>query len=359
MTDKPRSRHIPKEEVTDLLEESRSRCCLCRVFIDPAQYDPEVLFGSLEKHHIIHFSLGGLHSHKNLLLACANCHTQIHQAPEKYPMDELREKKRHWVEMRDVVPAELELPGEGEGSVQVTFSVEALNLQYTITAPPQATVGELALFVGESILKPLDEYDGYKPLPPGEIGLALRSDSEAILAPALSLGEIELAPGDALVANVPARRIRVFPPPIFDRRGEGEPAAREPAAEPRLREVASEPERDSEQPVWERRYSFEPEMVFVLAGPFWMGTDRGRLEAARVRWEEWMERETPYHQVTLPDYWIGKYPVTNGEYRAFVEGRGYQTRAYWTGAQRRAAETAHPSIIKAIRNQDGQQVEPR
>jgi len=245
-------------------------------------------------------------------------------------VDELRDKKRHWVGMRDVVPAELALPDEGEDSIQVAFSVDGLNLQYAITVPPQATVGELALFVGESILKPLDEYDGYRPLPPGEIGLALRSDTEAILDPALPVAEIQLAPGDALVANVPARRIRVIPPPIPHLLGddEGEPAAREP----RLREAAPEREQDFERRVWERRYPFEPEMVFVPAGSFLMGTDRERLERAGTVWQDWMERETPYHQVTLPGYWIGRFPVTNAEYQAFVEDGGYRARVYWTEA---------------------------
>jgi len=230
---------------------------------------------------------------------------------------------------------------------QVTFSVDGLNLQYTITAPPQATVADLALFVGENILKPLDVYDGYKPLPPDEIGLALRSDTEAILDPALPLGAIELMSGDVLVANVPARRIRVIPPPIprLLGHGEGEPETQEPAAEPRLREVAperesaaeepqqeDEPGREHERPTWERRYPFEPEMVFVPAGPFWMGSDRRRLERAGVEWWSWFESELPQHQVALPDYWIGQYPVTNAQYRAFIEGGGYRTRAYWTEA---------------------------
>jgi 5-methylcytosine-specific restriction endonuclease McrA len=82
MTDKPRSRHIPKEEVAKLLEESRSRCCLCRVLIDPERDDPETLFDTLEKHHIILFSEGGEHTVENLLLVCANCHTKMGVYPK-------------------------------------------------------------------------------------------------------------------------------------------------------------------------------------------------------------------------------------------------------------------------------------
>jgi formylglycine-generating enzyme required for sulfatase activity len=45
-----------------------------------------------------------------------------------------------------------------------------------------------------------------------------------------------------------------------------------------------------------------------------------------------LPKPLPQHEVVLPGYWIGKYPVTNAGYRAFVEGEGYQMRAYWTEA---------------------------
>ncbi|MBN1657213.1 MAG: SUMF1/EgtB/PvdO family nonheme iron enzyme, partial [Anaerolineae bacterium] len=52
-------------------------------------------------------------------------------------------------------------------------------------------------------------------------------------------------------------------------------------------------------------------LVEVPAGPFWMGEDGD--SAAR-----------PRHEVTLAVFRIGKYPVTVGQFRAFVEGSGYR-----------------------------------
>ena len=66
--------------------------------------------------------------------------------------------------------------------------------------------------------------------------------------------------------------------------------------------------------------------VLVPAGPFPMGSDEG------------LDDETPVHAVELDDYWIAKFPVTVGQFRAFVEATGYVTDAergqgswQWTG----------------------------
>ncbi len=44
----------------------------------------------------------------------------------------------------------------------------------------------------------------------------------------------------------------------------------------------------------------------------------------------WFNREQPQHTVSLKTYSISKYPVTVGEYRKFVNSKGYQERTYWT-----------------------------
>jgi formylglycine-generating enzyme required for sulfatase activity/class 3 adenylate cyclase len=56
------------------------------------------------------------------------------------------------------------------------------------------------------------------------------------------------------------------------------------------------------------------EMVLIPAGDFLMG--------------EGSER----HALSLPDYRLGRYPLTNAEYRAFVEAGGYGDRRWWTDA---------------------------
>jgi formylglycine-generating enzyme required for sulfatase activity len=336
----PRSRYIPKEVATRLLEEACHRCCLCRVLIDPKRFNDESLFDSLEKHHIHHFSEGGGHTEDNLVLVCANCHTQIHQHPENYPVDVLREKKRHWIGMKDVVPAELRMADAADGAVLLIFSVESLNLQYLISAPPQATVSELALFVGEKILKPLGEYDGHDDwLYPEKVGLALRSAPEARLDPGLGLGELQLAPGDALVAHVPTTVIPVVIPPGTGVGKDEEPRAREESQE---RKAEVEPRR--------RLHILEPEMVRIPAGEFWIGTDRLALELAEVKWGSWMERETPYHQVYLPAYEIGMYPVTNAQYAAFVRATGHGAPRHWKGGQIPPGEENHPVVYVSWRD---------
>jgi formylglycine-generating enzyme required for sulfatase activity len=57
------------------------------------------------------------------------------------------------------------------------------------------------------------------------------------------------------------------------------------------------------------------------------------LEAAR-KWRDKgrFGQEQPQHEVVLPEYRIGKYPLTVGEYRLFVQGGGYRHKCFWTEA---------------------------
>jgi formylglycine-generating enzyme required for sulfatase activity len=97
-------------------------------------------------------------------------------------------------------------------------------------------------------------------------------------------------------------------------------------------------------------------MVYVPAGPFLMGTTKEEAEALIEEFGEErrsiIEREIPQHKVALPGYYIGRYPVTNAAFAAFVDATGYQTEAetggggwvYQRGWQQvEGADWRHPS----------------
>ena len=50
-----------------------------------------------------------------------------------------------------------------------------------------------------------------------------------------------------------------------------------------------------------------PDMVLILEGSFLMGSEEGQ------------ENERPVHRVWLDSFRMGKFPVTNREYRIFVD----------------------------------------
>jgi formylglycine-generating enzyme required for sulfatase activity len=58
------------------------------------------------------------------------------------------------------------------------------------------------------------------------------------------------------------------------------------------------------------RLPFQPEMVFVEGGTFQMGSNNGASD------------EKPIHPVTLSDFYIGKYEVTNAQFCAFLNEKG-------------------------------------
>ncbi len=62
----------------------------------------------------------------------------------------------------------------------------------------------------------------------------------------------------------------------------------------------------------------EGEMVYIPAGEFIMGSDKGDND------------EKPQHTVYLDAFYIDKYEVTNAQYRTFMEAGGYDNRTFWT-----------------------------
>jgi formylglycine-generating enzyme required for sulfatase activity len=74
-------------------------------------------------------------------------------------------------------------------------------------------------------------------------------------------------------------------------------------------------------------------MVYVEAGPFLMGTTEEEIEAIVAEYgEDNRQFEGMQHEVELPGYYIGRYPVTNEAYAEFIAAGGYETREYWTEA---------------------------
>ena len=84
----------------------------------------------------------------------------------------------------------------------------------------------------------------------------------------------------------------------------------------------------------------ESNLVHIPAGSFVMGTSEIQIDRLAIRdmlakkWKDkgYFGRESPQHRVTLDSYFIGKYPVTVEEFRAFVKMGGYHSNEYWSEA---------------------------
>jgi formylglycine-generating enzyme required for sulfatase activity len=77
-----------------------------------------------------------------------------------------------------------------------------------------------------------------------------------------------------------------------------------------------------------------PDMVWVLGGTFRMGSDKHYPE------------EAPSHRVTVSGFWMDRTPVTNREFRKFVNATGYMTFAE-TRPDAKDYPGALPHMLKA------------
>jgi formylglycine-generating enzyme required for sulfatase activity len=80
---------------------------------------------------------------------------------------------------------------------------------------------------------------------------------------------------------------------------------------------------------------YEPETILIPAGAFLMGSPEG---------SDIPLYETPQHSVELPDYRIGKFPVTNEQYAVFVAqtGRLVEPALDWPGQAPSKKLERHP-----------------
>lgn len=76
------------------------------------------------------------------------------------------------------------------------------------------------------------------------------------------------------------------------------------------------------------------DMVEVPAGEFLMGSSVEEIERLKAEapsyMHDWFDDESPQRRVYVPAFRIGKYPVTNAQFRRFIDGGGYENEACWS-----------------------------
>ena len=79
-----------------------------------------------------------------------------------------------------------------------------------------------------------------------------------------------------------------------------------------------------------------PETTLIPAGPFWMGSDSNDPEAH--------DNEKPRRKLELPEYQIGRYPVTNAQYACFVRDARCAPPEHWYGENVPTGLEDHPVV---------------
>jgi formylglycine-generating enzyme required for sulfatase activity/tRNA A-37 threonylcarbamoyl transferase component Bud32 len=106
--------------------------------------------------------------------------------------------------------------------------------------------------------------------------------------------------------------------------------ARERAAREEQARQANQQQRRHQELLLELAPGVTMEFVRVPAGEFTMGGEK-------------YDREKPIHKVTLPDYLIGKYPVTNRQYQVFTQVGG-KIPQHWVSGRIPFGKEEHPVV---------------
>jgi formylglycine-generating enzyme required for sulfatase activity len=75
--------------------------------------------------------------------------------------------------------------------------------------------------------------------------------------------------------------------------------------------------------------TLDPVMITIPGGSTEIGLRPDRVDAVTARWQhvgvqrDWIAKECPAHRVSLPEYRIMRWPVTNSEYRQFLVDTGH------------------------------------
>lgn len=91
----------------------------------------------------------------------------------------------------------------------------------------------------------------------------------------------------------------------------------------------------------------EPEWIEIPAGDFWMGTPEGDIAALIDRFggdRELYALQNPQHRASLPFYAIARVPITNAQYRLFVEATGRKAPEHWEDNYPPKGLESHPVV---------------
>jgi formylglycine-generating enzyme required for sulfatase activity/GTPase SAR1 family protein len=184
--------------------------------------------------------------------------------------------------------------------------------------------------VKPSLVDKLATLQDFEPLPPPDptgweettvLAASMAADPDAFVR-ALAQANLELAARGALALRATNRAKPTTLEMLEARLRE---RSRDPEADLRARIAAARALGDLGDSRFERRSGphgeyLSPPMLAIEAGSYPIGSDEG-LEAD----------EAPAQQVALAAFAIGRFPVTNAEWRLFMDGGGYREAHWWHG----------------------------
>lgn len=88
------------------------------------------------------------------------------------------------------------------------------------------------------------------------------------------------------------------------------------------------------------------EMLLIPSGTYLIGSTPAQTTVLIDKDDrlsaDFFHTEHPQHSVSLPAFYIDRYPVTNAQYAAFIATTGYPTPKYWTHAPQMGVEEPFP-----------------